>query len=271
MNSKFSRILWTLNGIGIFIALILTGIDPAIRIINNLSEDEFETGLIVPGKNVGISNLDSIRLELQHIVYDSPRRIDSSDYYLAEVTIFDKKMPDEVKQALSEAAQISEKIFGATINILFFKEDRSEVYTLLDRNAYIELESFPGERNIYDYHGEVSKIKQPFIIYEIAMNDDNNDKRINGEDNMSYYMSDERGKNLEKITPDSLKFFNFWFTWDYKEIYFEAVKDIKVSEDLPYMVQERDLYYYNIAQKRFAKFDQINEELNKVRENFIKN
>ena len=271
MDSKFLRILWTVNGIGIFLVLIVIGIHQVLPIIENLSKDDFETGILVGKNEKQKYRLDSLKFELQHIIYDRPQKIKSTNYYLTEVTIFDKKMPQEVKNIVKEAAQVSEKLFGATINILFFKEDRSEVYPLLNQNAYIDQVSFPREQRnrYYDYEPSNKDNNQPFIIYKIATKDDNGDNRINSEDNMSYYISDLFGKNLEQITPDTLTIDNFWFTDDYKEIYFEAFKDVEISEDLPYLLKERDLYYYNISQKKFAKFDQIETELKKIQDKYI--
>lgn len=271
MDSKFLKILWTVNGIGIFLVLLIIGISQIVPIIENLSTNEFETGILVAKNEKQNYRLDSLKFDLQHIIYDQPQKIKSTDFYISEVTVFDKKMPQDIKYALMEAAQINEKMFGATINILFFKEDRSQVYPLLDRNAYIDQVSFPREQRnrYYSYELEDKDKLQPYIIYKIAMSDDNGDNRINSEDNMSYYISDLFGKNLEQITPDTLTINSFWFTDDYKEIYFEAFKDVEISEDLPYLLKERDLYYYNIGQKKFAKFDQIETELKKIQDKYI--
>jgi hypothetical protein len=271
MDSKFLKILWTINGIGILIILVIIGINQLASILKNFTDDEFETGLLVGNDTNQNYKLDSLKFELQHIIYDRPQKIGSTDFYLSEVTIFDKKMPQEIKDAFKEAAQMNEMMFGAAINVLFFKEDRSEVYPLLDRNAYIDDISFPGKQRYRYYNDESEDEKkiQPYIIYKIALNDNNGDNRINSEDNMSYYISNLYGKNFEKITPDTLKIDHFWFTNDYKEIYFEAFKDVEISEDLPYLLKERDLYYYNISQKKFAKFDQIETEMKKIQDNFI--
>ena len=271
MDSKFSKILWTINGIGIFVVLLVIGINQIVPLIESFSKDEFETGILVGKNEKQKYRLDSLKFELQHIIYDQPQKIKSTDFYLSEVTVYDKKMPQDIKNALMEAAQINEKMFGATINILFFKEDRSEVYPLLNQNAYIDQVSFPREQSYrrYGYEPDNKDKLQPYIIYKIAMNDDNGDNRINSEDNMSYYISDLFGKNLEQITPDTLTIDNFWFTEDFKEIYFEAFKDIEISEYLPYLLKERYLYYYNISQKKFAKFDQIETELKKIQDKYI--
>lgn len=239
-------------------------------LLKSSSDDQYDRGILVGSNENQKYKLDSIKFDLQHIIYDHPQKIKSTDYYLSEVTIYDKKMPQEIKNAFMEAAQINEKMFGSTINVLFFKEDRSEVYSLLDRNAYIEDISYPGEQKYryYDYSEEDERRIQPYIIYKIALSDDNNDNRINSEDKMSYYITDLHGKNLERITPDTLMIDNFWFTKDYKEIYFESFNDVKISEELPYLLKERDLYYYNINQKKFGKFDKMETELKKVQEKY---
>jgi hypothetical protein len=271
MDSKFSKILWTINGVGIFIVLLIIGVNQLVPLIDHFFYDEFETGILVGKNEVQSYRLDSLKFELQHIIYDQPKKIKSTDYYLSEATIYDKKMPQDIKNAFMEAAQLNEKMFGATINILFFKEDRSEVYSLLNKNAYIDQVSFPREQRYrhYDYAPYEKEELQPYIIYKIAMKDDNGDNRINSLDNMSYYISDLSGKNLQQITPDTLLIDNFWFTGDFKEIYFEAFNSIEISEDLPYTLRERDLYYYNIKEKKFAKFDQIETELKKIQDMYI--
>ena len=268
MESKFNKIVWTINGIGILLILLISSGYFVVNYINKLSKPEYERGLLVTADNEKLRN---IKLNFQHIMYQTPEKIDTTDVYLTRVTILDKKLPDEIKKAFSEAAQISYDLVGATINVIFFTADRSEVYKLLPHNAYIDDISFPTS-STYSYYDRDDNTKtQPFILYKIAMNDNNGDKRINDKDNMSYYISDLRGKNLHRITPDTLKLDNYWFTRDYKEIYFESIKEVKTEEDLPYPLKERKLYYYNVASKKFGSFDKIQNLLQGIQKDFIKN
>lgn len=267
MNSKFSKILWTINGIGILIVLIILGYNQISSLIDRMESDQFETGILVANNEEQKFKLDSLKFDLQHIVFSRPDKIKNTDYYLAAVTILDKKMPEEIKDALKEAAQLDESMFGATINILFFKEDRSEVYTLLNKSGYIASITYPGHNSDYYYpREEVEKV--PFILYKISMRDDNGDNRINDKDKMAFYLSDLNGKNLERITPDTIKFDYYWFTSDYEGIFFESFKEVQVSEDLPYYIKERDLYFYNTKLKIFSKVDQIEKEIKRVRDEY---
>ena len=269
MNSKFSKILWTINGIGILIVLIIIGYNQISSLIEKMESDEFETGILVGSNENQKFKLDSLKFDLQHIVFTRPDKIKYTDLYLTEITILDKKMPNEIKEALKEAAQLDEKMFGATINVLFFKEDRSEVYTLLKKSAYIDLISYPGTLWRWDYMMPKEQLeKMPFILFKIAMNDDNGDNRINYKDNMAFYLSDLYGKNIERITPDTIKIDYFWFTDNFEEIYFESFKEVEISEDLPYYIKERDLYYYNIKRKIFAKVDQIEKEIKRIQNEY---
>jgi hypothetical protein len=206
-------------------------------------------------------------LDLQHIVYDSPENIATKNIYFSRVTILDKKLPEDVRKAISEAAQISMDLIGATINLVFFTSDRKEVYKLLEHNAYINKISYPSGKY---YKKDTEKI-QPFMLYEIAMEDNNNDHRINDDDNMSYYISDLSGKNLRKITPDTLGIDNYWYTDDYSEIYFESVKEVKTSDDLGYSIKDRTIYFYNVAENKFGRFDEIGKVVQEIKKDFINN
>ena len=263
MESKFNRIVWTINGIGLLMVLLVALSFVNVNVIERINESDFDRGLIVTDSN---KKLNDVKFDLQHIVYDSPEKIASKNIYFSRVTILDKKLPDDIKKAISEAAQISVDFVGATINLVFFTADRKEIYKLLERNAYINKISYPSGK----HYNDKEKI-QPFMLFEIAVKDNNNDHRINDNDNMSYYISDLNGKNLHKITPDTLRIDHYWYTDDYSEIYFESVKEVESSNDLGYSIKDRTLYFYNIAENKFGRFDELGKVVQEIKQDFISN
>ena len=159
----------------------------------------------------------------------------------------DKDMPEEVKAVINSAGDVSRNMIGARVNALFFNEDRSEVHKLLEQNGYIHFVDTPVI--YYDVRRPDSgKNTRNYIVYQIATRDTNNDRRINEDDAMAYYLSDFSGKELKQISPDSLHLTNHWFATDYSEICFEEIIEdsTETVEVFDYKLQERKLYYYNV-------------------------
>jgi hypothetical protein len=263
LDSRFNKIVWTYNGIAILL-LVTAGLIAVIaeQIPKLIVPPEYERGLIV-GKKIQVAR--DLNVDLQHLVYDSPQRVYKTDFYLSEVVVLDKEIPQHVKEEIAKANDISMQVIGATVNILFFKADRTVVRRLLPTNGFIDQVSV--SRYMYGIDREKPA---PFIIYKIATDDTNNDGRINYDDNMSYYMSGLDGQNLTRITPDSLKLDEYWIADDYSEIYFEQITEDRGSplgyED--YFAKTRVLHYYNVQTRTFGRFEALQNQFDEIQREF---
>jgi hypothetical protein len=193
----------------------------------------------------------------------------ASDYYVSEISIVDKELPKEVKEGL-QAANDYPRV-DATINVLFIKGDRTEVHTLLDEHGYFSQIDFPGK---YLWSGdEESTDERTFILYEISTRDTNGDSRINDQDSSSYYISGLDGRDLKKITPDSLQLDSYWYTDDFKTIYFERIlKGEKVrAGGLQYELKDRRIYYYDLETEEFGPFEELERTFDRIQSNFKSN
>ena len=123
-NSKFMKIVWGVNGI---LILVVTAFATYMLIKENFpsifrgSAKKFDKGMIV-GEKADVAS--ELNVDLQHLMYDSPKRIKNSPYYLAEIVVLDKELPESVKKAFSQANDISVYMIGATVNIVFFNENK---------------------------------------------------------------------------------------------------------------------------------------------------
>lgn len=265
-KSKFFAVIWAFNAIALAI-ILLVGLFQTIpfdRLSNLFQEEELDRGLIVGDIAERAENLN---VNLQHLTYESPTRINNTEYFYSPVVVMDKDLPQKTKDMINSAADISIYMVGAAINILFFNEDRTEVRKLLPENGYI------GEYRIgidrYEYSTREYK-SLPFAIYQIALSDDNGDFRINDKDMMPYYLSDLDGNNLRQITPDTLNLSNVWFSDNYNEIYFDHVE---VDKNKPlvyegYYEKTRTVYYYNLKTNEFNRFDALQNEFNDIQNTF---
>ncbi|MEX0720704.1 MAG: hypothetical protein WD059_08560 [Balneolaceae bacterium] len=265
-KSKFIRAVWTFNAIAfaILLSIALLSEIPFNYLSSFFAEEDHERGLIVGSKAEKASKLN---VDLQHLMYDTPTRIDSTDFFFTPVVVLDKDLPQSIKDDINSAADMSIYMVGAAINILFFNKDRSQVRKLLTNNGYIDEYSI-GIGN-YDYNTRNNK-HLPFAIYKIALNDDNGDSRINEEDNAPYYLSDLDGTNLRQITPDSLDLSRAWFSDNYTEIYFDEVIEDKSSPLTykNYYEKTRIVYYYSLLSEEFRRFDELQEEFIEIQKAF---
>ncbi|MEP5943357.1 MAG: hypothetical protein ABJ356_02290, partial [Balneola sp.] len=150
-KSKVMRIVWGFNGIALSIVLIMIipqGFYELKRTFFNDSYNENDRGLIV-GKKA--ERAGELNIDLQHLMYVRPVKIDSTDFYYSSVVVQDKELPQQVIDDINSAADISIFMVGARINIIFFNEDRTEVRRLLPANGYISDVSIGSE--ISSYYG----------------------------------------------------------------------------------------------------------------------
>ncbi|MEQ9308931.1 MAG: hypothetical protein RLN90_05705 [Balneolaceae bacterium] len=268
-KSKFIRIIWTFNGIAFALLLLFTLPSMFLEFVRNdlnfFADEQHERGLIV-GKKA--DKAGELNIDLQHLIYERPSKIDSSDFYFSSVVVMDKKLPQDVLDDISSASDISIYMIGAAVNIIFFKEDRSEVRRLLPSNGYISEHLIGGERYSYSTN---RRSTFPFALYRIALSDDNDDSRINDKDNMPYYLSDLDGTNFRQITPDSLVLDSYWFSDNHNEIYFDEIIEDKNSPLAlkNYYEKTRRVYYYNLITNEFRRFDELQNEFEDIQESFI--
>ncbi len=255
-NSKATRFVWTLNGylllLVLFFVLGQIGKDIGLPWSN---ATHHERGLIV-GEAAEVAR--QLKVSVQHLEYDRPEHVSDSPYYFSSVYVMDKNMPEEIKEIISSAGDVSRNMIGARINVLFFKEDRSEVHKLLEQNGYIHTIDVPSQRYGTKTTESVEDLPN-YILYQIVTQDTNGDHRINQDDAMAYYLSDLSGKKLKQISPDRLHLTDHWFATDFSEIYFEEIIEdpTETIEGFEYRLQERKLYYYTIQSDQFGAFDEL--------------
>ena len=94
MQSKFSRVLWNINGVFLSLIFILGIIVILEQNWHKFSDSNYKynKGLVL-GKKKNIA--DSLEIDLQHLNYDAPEYIPFSDYMLSPVRILDKDIPKE--------------------------------------------------------------------------------------------------------------------------------------------------------------------------------
>lgn len=269
-KSKFMKIVWGFNGIALSIVLIMIipqGIYELKRTFFNDSYNENDRGLIV-GKKA--ERAGELNIDLQHLMYVRPVKIDSTAFYYSSVVVQDKELPQQVIDDINSAADISIFMVGARINIIFFNEDRTEVRRLLPANGYISDVSIGSE--ISSYYGSNNTFYD-FNLYSIALSDDNGDGRINENDNMPYYISNLDGTDLRQITPDSLKLDSYWISDNENEIYFDRLiedtsKPLIGNGRRNYFEKTRIVYYYNLKTNEFKLFDELQSEFDSIQESF---
>lgn len=266
MKFTFKSIIWSINSVIIFLILVIILLLVAENRFPMLFRGSFkkhDRGLIVGETNekAGLLNVN-----LQHLMYDSPQKIKNSDYYLMDIVVLDKDIPREVKESIAAANDFSIQLIGATVNIVFFNEDRSDIHKLLDSYGYLKNVNYPRKSQYY-YRDRVEEDRN-YILYEMAFKDTNGDDRINDNDSTAFFISDLKGYDLKQITPFSINFDRHSFSEDQNEIFFEIVKKHEEKDIAGHYLKSRKLYYYNIKNQEFGKFEKLDEILSSVKEDF---
>jgi hypothetical protein len=264
LKSRASRFVWAVNGY-LLLALLIFALGQVVLSSGLLrpKPEPFERGMIV-GQAAQLSR--ALDIDVQHPEYETPSRVGNSSYFSSSVYVMDKNMPREVREAIASAGDISRDMIGARINILFFDEGTRTVNRLLPSFGYIDLADVPRGQSGRD--GAVQH--RQYIVYRIADRDTNGDGRINDSDDMAYYTSDLSGSNLQRVTPKGLRLETHWFSEDYSQIFFEQV-EVEPGEFVPgtdYALRHRHIFVYDVDQGIFGSFDALQQEFNRLQEEF---
>ncbi len=246
-SSRFFKFIWGANGLLIFFLALLGVLYAVILISAEFSnrQDLYEKGVVLEKTEPGAPQ---INLGRQHLFYDKPEKISGSHYYFAKIYIVDKEITPSLREQIKRANDISLDLFGGTVNVLFFRTHPDSAHSLLPGFGFISEMNVP---NRYIKNKEPRK----YILYKIALEDNNGDGRINKKDRSAYYISDPRGKNLQRITPDSLNL-SYWIDRDNENlIFFSRVQKEKERNELGIFLRTRSLYQYNIATGKFRRLD----------------
>lgn len=267
-DNRLVRGVWAANGFLLACVLIALLAQLAVQygepvVERMLREEPPERGMIV-GDAANVAR--ELRVNPQHLEYDTPTRVGDSPYFYAPVYVIDRELPDEVKDAIESAGDISRSLLGARINVLFFREDGSEVRRLIPRNGYVDQIRLPTSHNYRD------DSKPPYLLYQIAMEDTNGDNRVDGEDDRAYYTSDLSGGNFRQITPDSLDLDGHWISQDFQTIFFEEVVDQEEQnvDGYRYTLQDRRTYTYDVRRGEFRPFDELHDAFAEIERAFVR-
>ena len=267
-QSKFIKFIWAVNGVTIFIIAIFGLIYLIMEISPALFHKEYEynKGVIVEDKK---SQSKKINIDLQHLLYDTPIQIQNSNYYYSTIHVVDKDLPKEVFDVIKGANDFNIDLLGGTINVIFFNQDESQVYPLLEDFGYISFMDVPR------YYRNTNLSEQPerdYILYKIALKDTDGNGRINESDSSSYYITDLTGKNLQRITPSSLNLKLLDFLNDEKnEILFEQVIKKEQKDELGLFLKTRYIYSYNLKSHKFKKLEQLQKVFDNMQKRFRNN
>lgn len=263
-RSKFFRTLWNINSVIILLIglLLLTFIiTDKVSEYFKYSESEYSKGLIVRSEKNAAGKLN---FDLQHLLYETPVKIEKSGYYYSAVRVVDKEIPESIKLEISSANHFNMDMLGGTINIIFFNKD--EAYTLLDNFGFISYVDVLSENPNSE---RTTSILNEYVLYKIALNDSNKDGRINSEDEELFYVSDNRGKNLKQITPNGLKL-ELVYSLNYSDnlILFEEVTKISDKDESGFSLKNRRVYSYDFSTLKFSKLDKLENVFQKLQEKY---
>ena len=266
LNSKASRVVWSVNGYLLLILLVAGIIALGSDLLPRLTSDDspHERGALV-GEASEVAQ--ALEVSPQHLEYDRPQRVAESPFYVSSVYVVDREIAAEVLEAIESAGDISRNMIGARINALFFSGERGEAYPMLDRVAYIARVELPQHMRS---RGASTESLPEHLLFEIAMEDTNGDQRINDSDRSAFYLSDYSGKDLRQITPDSLKLDDYWYSPDGSGIFFEEVivGETERVYGMEYTLDERRLYHYDLASDVFEPFTELQEAFEQVKQQY---
>lgn len=261
------QIIWNINGIILLLVFVVGIFILTIYVVIELNANSYEynKGVVIDESK---DKAKSIGFDLQHLLYDRPKKIPFSDYYYSPIYVIDKEIPEKATDIIKRANDVSMDLFGGTINILFIKKNSEKVYPLLKRFGYITTLDIPHAYNVANIPEDE---RRKWILYKIATDDTNGDGRINKKDDSAFYLSDLSGKNLRKITPDDIRLNYYWIDRDDDLIYFENIIKHGDKDQFGFLLKTRTMYIFDIAKNKFYKFDKLQSTFDSLQNEFKSN
>ena len=140
-----------------------------------------------------------------------------------------------------------------TVNFIFVKD--GEEYSLLPSKAYIykyELKSSVEDAPVYADFVVSYSSGHDFNVYAVVEEDSNGDKKLDSKDNISLYVSDYDGKNIQKISSSIYYYENL----GKNKFLFTEYKDGKIC-----------FYEFDWETKKVAQIKTLEQEITEKRIN----
>jgi hypothetical protein len=197
--NKFLKVIWSINGVAIFLLLLIGGIALMAQWIASLSNDYLTPSEVIVGKELEEAKAKGVIL--QGLDYDAPKTILHTDHYLLPVGIKTFRQPKAYVKNVTASSdyEYTEEITDVT-NIVFLDKTLRPASALLDKKAFITSFRYPSLYSEYEYRSEGSDTLQRHITYLIAFADSNSDGAINDDDATDLYISSLEGQGLHQVT-----------------------------------------------------------------------
>jgi hypothetical protein len=172
---------------------------------------------------------------------DLPVHIDSTEYLLHPVGEFKIKdnrgklifsSPNYGSSSFSISSSNNYHITGNLSNVLFQNLTSAELKPLTENN--IRIKSVIFLREVY------KNTKQEFLLYEVIDQDTNKDKKLDGDDIKSLYLSKIDGSNFKKLTTPMSELLEWKIIPVVNRLYFKTVEDTNKDGDF----DENDKVFY---------------------------
>jgi hypothetical protein len=200
--NKFQRILWTVNGILLLIALLFIG-GVAVKEFSSWFFRHYDEPEIIVGKD--LEEAKQKGLVLQGLDYSDPIAIYGTKNFLLPVSIktYETPQSSNLKDSYSLGEERIANYYN-TVNIIFLNADLTVSQALLDKKGFIQSFKYPSDEDVYEDEYTAEKLDHSIknITYMISLEDSNDDGTISDEDDADLYISDLDGKNLKRITQD---------------------------------------------------------------------
>jgi hypothetical protein len=254
---KFLKIIWSVNGVAIFLLLLVTGIIVLVEWLDNLNYRQPRPEVIV-GQELEEAKAEG--LILQGLVYESPLPIFHTDHYLLPVSV---KTFDNPKRAAKKFGIGSSRDVAFTeeiddvMNIVFLNSRLEPVSVLLDKKAFVQSFRYPSMEQ-YNYRSDGSDTLQRHITYLIAREDSNKDGALDDDDEADLYFSTLDGKDFARIT-EAVDVSDYSFL-NANEILISYYKRDETAKE------HRTKYFarFNIVEKKLEELDALHKTLHSL-------
>lgn len=254
--NRFIRILWTINGILLFLVFVFILVAAGIQFIQSFSSNRAPE--IIVGEELAKAKKEG--LILQGLTYSQPEKIYGHPNYLLTVSIQTFNTPKRIENPFDGDKRSKLKVDhqeSRLVNIIFLNKDFEPITKLLDKKAFIHSVEFPTEG--YSNNGRrMNDSLRSVITYVISTTDSNQDGILNDDDDADFYVSTCDGTQFSQITKG----------WNIKDHSFVSLNEILIKYTLRTEEEEehKKVFFalYNTQQKSLKELSALHKTLDEI-------
>lgn len=257
-SNRFLKILWTVNGVLLFLCFMFFLIMIGREIFENGSS--YEEPEVIVGEELAEAKKEG--LILQGLTYGEPEKVYGHPNYLLTVSVKTYNTPKRIQRSFDmnrRSKLMVDHQESRLVNVIFLNMNFEPINVLLKEKAFIHSVEYPIEKYANTGRPATDSLRS-LVTFIISQNDSNHDGVLNDEDEADLYVSNCDGSQFSQITKG----------WNIKSHAFVSREQILIRYTLRTKNEEEEEHkkvlfaVYDTRQKSLKELSDLNKKLDEI-------